>query len=110
MVENAPMSSNNGGIRSDVDDRGLGSSEAELGLGATRLGATRLQPDAPQDLDLVSWPPDTYLPLVGKMKGYAYDSDAGSSTFIYVIDNGINMNNAVCCQPRVVKKKHATRL
>lgn len=100
------MSSNNGGIRSDVEDRGLNSSEENLGFGATQLGAIRLQPDAPQDLDLVSWPPDTYLPLVGKMKGYAYDSDAGSSTFIYVIDNGINMNNAVCCHARVFRKKH----
>ncbi|KAL8699224.1 MAG: hypothetical protein Q9201_006122 [Fulgogasparrea decipioides] len=47
-----------------------------------------LQPNAPQDLDIVSW--SVVKPLPWKMKGYAYDVKFGRDTYIYVIDNGLN--------------------
>lgn len=53
-----------------------------------------LQPAAPQDLDLISWPPDTWLPDEG-MKGYAYDPLFGQDTYIYIIDSGINAAHSV---------------
>ena len=49
------------------------------------------QKDAPQDLDLVSWPP--LKDWVKKMPGYDYDVTAGLDTYVYIIDNGINMPN-----------------
>ena len=55
----------------------------------------RSQRDAPQDLDLVSWPPRKRLPIFGKMPYYRYDVAVGIDTFIYIIDNGINKDNAV---------------
>ncbi len=51
------------------------------------------QKNAPQDLDLVSWPP--FKNWVKKMPGYDYEVTAGFDTYIYVIDNGINMPNTV---------------
>lgn len=55
----------------------------------------RSQRDAPQDLDLVSWPPRKRLPVFGKMPWYVYDVAKGTDTYIYIIDNGINTDNAV---------------
>ena len=55
----------------------------------------RSQRDAPQDLDLVSWPPRRRIPAVGKMPWYVYDVARGTDTYIYIIDNGINTNNPV---------------
>ena len=55
----------------------------------------RYQRDAPQDLDLVSWPPRKRLPIFGKMQFYKYDVARGIDTYIYVIDNGMNQDNAV---------------
>lgn len=55
----------------------------------------RSQRDAPQDLDLVSWPPRRRIPASGKMPWYVYDVARGTDTYIYIIDNGINMNNPV---------------
>ena len=51
------------------------------------------QKNAPQDLDLVSWPP--LKDWVRKMPGYDYEVTAGLDTYIYVIDNGVNMRNNV---------------
>ena len=52
--------------------------------------------DAPQDLDLVSWPPRKRLPLFDrKMKWYTYDIERGLDTYIYIIDTGLNPDNAV---------------
>lgn len=51
------------------------------------------QKNAPQDLDLVSWPPLKHW--VRKMPGYDYEVAAGFDTYVYVIDNGINMGNTV---------------
>lgn len=53
----------------------------------------RRQRDAPQDLDLVSWPPRKRLPVVGKMPCYVYDIARGIDTYIYIIENGINKDN-----------------
>lgn len=96
MVENTVMSTNNGGTTSKsiaiIESNSTVSNSSTSPKG---LGATSIQPGAPQDLDLLSWPPDKYLPWNGKMKGYAYDMWGGRNTFIYVIDNGINMNNDV---------------
>lgn len=55
----------------------------------------RSQRDAPQDLDLVSWPPRKRLPTSGKMPWYIYDVARGTDTYIYIIGNGINKDNAV---------------
>lgn len=62
----------------------------------SELRGSILQPGAPQDLDLMSWPPDTWLPDEG-MKGYAYDPMFGLDTYIYIyiIDNGINAEHSV---------------
>ena len=58
----------------------------------------RYQPDAPQDLDLVSWPPSKRVPVIDGMKWYVYDIARGTDTYIYIIDNGINKDNAVRAQ------------
>ena len=58
----------------------------------------RHQRDAPQDLDLVSWPPRKRLPVLDKMKWYVYDVARGTDTYIYIIDNGINKDNTVRTQ------------
>lgn len=58
----------------------------------------RRQRDAPQDLDLVSWPPRKRLPVVGKMPCYVYDIARGIDTYIYIIENGINKDNDVRTQ------------
>ena len=55
----------------------------------------RYQRDAPQDLDLVSWPPRKRVPGSGMMLPFAYDVAKGVDTYIYIIDNGINKANAV---------------
>ena len=55
----------------------------------------RSQRDAPQDLDLVSWPPRKQLPASGNMPWFVYDVAKGIDTYVYVIDNGINEDNAV---------------
>lgn len=51
------------------------------------------QRDAPQDLDLVSWPPKKRW--VKNMPGYDYEVGAGVDTYIYVIDGGVNLQNPV---------------
>ena len=51
------------------------------------------QENAPQDLDLVSWPPSKVW--TANMPGYDYDVTMGVDTYIYVIDHGINMFNRV---------------
>ena len=65
--------------------------EASPGLMSPR----RKQRDAPQDLDIVSWPPRKRLPLFGKLPWYLYDVARGVDTYIYIIDNGINQDNNV---------------
>lgn len=52
------------------------------------------QKDAPQDLDLVSWPPQKTW--AKSMPGYDYEVGAGVDTYIYVIDNGVNI-----CKPPI---------
>ena len=58
----------------------------------------RSQRDAPQDLDIVSWPARKRIPGFGKMPAYVYDIARGVDTYIYIIDNGINQDNAVSIQ------------
>lgn len=58
----------------------------------------RSQRDAPQDLDLVSWPPRKRLPSSGNLPWFVYDVAKGIDTYVYVIDNGINEDNAVRIQ------------
>ena len=65
----------------------------ESGNETLKDATTRRQKDAPQDLDLVSWPP--LKRWVKDMPGYDYDVVAGLDTYVYVIDNGINMQNTV---------------
>ena len=59
-------------------------------------GSTVRQKDAPQDLDLVSWPPSKNW--VKKMPGYDYEVAAGFDTYVYIIDLGINMLSTVSDQ------------
>lgn len=95
------MSNNNGRVLSNTstEDRRLDNTRLSRGSNVTELGASTFQPQAAQDLALVSWPPDTLLPMTRGIEGYYYDSDGGTNTFIYVIDNGINMRNDVGRQP-----------
>ena len=51
------------------------------------------QADAPQDLNVLSWPPWKSLPR--RFPGYVYDVTKGVRTWIYVIDNGLNPQNSV---------------
>ena len=62
------------------------------------MSPRRKQGDAPQDLDIVSWPPRKRLPLFGKLPWYLYDVARGIDTYVYIIDNGINMDNDVSDQ------------
>ena len=72
---------------------------AQSGKASPQLGRpNRSQRDAPQDLDLVSWPPRKRLPAFGKMPWFVYDIARGIDTYVYVIDNGINEDNAVRIQ------------
>ena len=57
-----------------------------------------LQADAPQDLDLISWPPERKLPFFGNMEGYVYNPLEGVDTYIYIIDWGINPQHTVRSQ------------
>ena len=59
------------------------------------MSPRRKQYDAPLDLDIVSWPPRKRLPVSGNWPGYWYDVARGVDTYIYIIDNGINMDNGV---------------
>lgn len=53
------------------------------------------QANSPQDLDLVSWPPNKILPSFGRMDGYYYDVTNGIDKYVYVIDYGIDPGNPV---------------
>ena len=58
------------------------------------LGAeTIFQKDAPSDLKVVSWAPDS---LSRNPEYYAYDSESGGEATIYLIENGIDGGNRVC--------------
>lgn len=96
-MENVIVAQNCGENLTDTsaftDAKSAGSSQASPGLKLP----LRYQQDAPQDLDLVSWPPRKRIPLFG-MPWYAYDVARGTDTFIYIIDNGINTDNAVRAQ------------
>lgn len=59
----------------------------------------KYQEDAPQDLDVVSWPRGKRRPTFGKYPYYLYDVARGVDTYIYVISNGINPDNAVRIRP-----------
>ena len=67
MVENAPMSSNNGGILGNTstvfEDRMLNSTMFSAVSKATELSHQECEPDAPKGLALVSWPLQTPLPM-----------------------------------------------
>ena len=49
------------------------------------------QPDASPDLTLISWPDGRVLPAQGPSGGYNYEPLAGSESYVYVIDYGINL-------------------
>ena len=53
----------------------------------------RWQTDASPDLNIMSWPPRKRL--LEKYRGYVYDVGAGVGTYIYVIDNGVHIQNPV---------------
>ena len=89
VAQNSGKSLTNTSVLSTAD--GTDPDEASPGLMLPR----RKQTDAPQDLDIVSWPPRKKLPLFGKLPCYLYDVARGVDTYIYIIDNGINGDNDV---------------
>ena len=92
VAQNCGESSTNFSAVTTADSTGSDQASPELKL------PLRRQRDAPQDLDLVSWPPHKLKPLFGKLKWYMYDVGRGVDTYIYIIDNGINKDNAVRTQ------------
>ena len=89
VAQNTGESPTNTSVLSTANS--TGPDEASPGLMLPR----RKQRDAPQDLDIVSWPPRKRLPLFGKLPWYYYDVARGVDTYIYIIDNGINQDNNV---------------
>ena len=56
------------------------------------------QLDAPQDLALISWPPDKLIPWAddrSRVGCYICDDDRGHDMYIYLIDSGVNLQNPV---------------
>lgn len=92
VAQNSGESSTNTSAFTNTSSVGSGQASPDLKL------PFRTQRDAPQDLDLVSWPPRKRIPVFGKMPWYRYDVARGTDTFIYIIDNGINKDNAVRAQ------------
>ena len=58
---------------------------------ATANGVLR-QRNAPLDLKVVSWAPDT---LFGDLSSYCFEKVSGDDTYIYIIENGLNPKNSV---------------
>ena len=98
MIENKIVARNTEGVSANAsafttaDGMRLNNASPHLKL------PDRSQRDAPQDLDIVSWPARKRIPIFGKMPAYVYDIARGIDTYIYIIDNGINMDNAVSIQ------------
>ena len=70
------------------------SSTTKLTPAPTRLPRrTVIQRNAPQDLALVSWAPAKFLP--SKIKGYVYNAYWGFNTYIYLIEDGFNVDHRV---------------
>lgn len=88
VAQNSGESSTNTSAFTNTSSVGSGQASPDLKL------PFRTQRDAPQDLDLVSWPPRKRIPVFGKMPWYRYNVARGTDTFIYIIDNGINKDNA----------------
>ena len=89
IAQNNEESSTNASAVTGADDTRSNKTSPQL------KEPNRSQMDAPQDLDLVSWPPRKRLPFLGKMQKYVYDLSRGTDTYIYIIDNGLNEDNAV---------------
>ena len=89
IARNLEESSTNASAVTTVDSTRSNKASRQLKL------PLRSQRDAPQDLDLVSWPPRKRLPTSGKMPWFVYDVAKGTDTYVYIIDNGINEGNAV---------------
>ena len=105
-MENVLVAQNTGGslTNSSIFTSANKSTESKQAKSGLEL-PFRQQQDAPQDLDLVSWPPRKRLPVFGKLPYYRYDVTRGIDTYIYIIDNGINTDNAVR-SPTPQKKHH----
>ena len=89
VAQNLEDSATNASAFTNLDSTQSTKATSQLG------GPHRSQRDAPQDLDLVSWPPRKRLPTFGRMPWFVYDIARGIDTYVYVIDNGINEDNAV---------------
>ena len=89
IAENNEESSTNASAVTTADNTRSNKASPQL------MVPNKSQKDAPQDLDLVSWPPRKRLPFAGKMPAFVYDIARGTDTYIYIIDNGINVDNAV---------------
>lgn len=92
VVENANVDQNCGPVSLN---KSLISDPNFTATTVAQEGNVILQTDAPQDLDLISWPPGRKLPYFGNMEGYAYQPLEGVDTYIYIIDWGINPQHTV---------------
>lgn len=77
----------------DSSNESLNETDNESALFPGPPKTTVIQRGAPQDLDVVSW--DVNKPMPWRLNGYVYDVFYGRDTYIYVIDNGLNLNNSV---------------
>lgn len=78
----------------DGFSNGTWSNESTIATNASNGDIIR-QPNAPQDLDLVSWPPNKKLPSIGGMDGYYFNVLNGIDKYVYVIDHGVDPGNPV---------------
>ena len=95
-MENVIVAKNSGESLTNTTVLSTANSTDDAGPGL--MLPRRKQHDAPQDLDIVSWPPRKGLPFFGKLPWYLYDVARGTDTYVYIIDNGINMGNDVSNQ------------
>lgn len=95
IIENTYMTTNEGKA---LPHAGVTRSSKKLnGLFNITVNGTnsiKFDPRAPLDLSVVSWPPRKKLPW-WLSEGYTYDEAFGDETYIYVIDNGVNIRNPV---------------
>ena len=63
-------------------------------LNGSRLGIQ--QPNAPDDLRIVSFPQGDKFPQPPTpLPPYTYNDGIGQETFVYVVDQGVNIQNTV---------------
>ena len=67
----------------------------DLPLSSEPVSDVMRESNPPEDLKVVSWPPNPQGVQLGDLQYYAFDERGGEGTFIYVIDSGIEPKNPV---------------